>query len=351
MNEFDAACFLAARLLELPAIAEWVSLAHPIAIVDEAQDLGEHRFAMLRALDMKCQMLAAADDFQCLDPRQISSVQNVIQWLRKAEEVTSLTDVVRTAQTGILRTALALREGRCILDQLGTPDSSFNTTRTATGFRLIETTAKNSGQPAWSIGNELRQMTGQVAILTPDGSHQLTREALEKVRTKNYPLNKARGTSFGPFHRLEWESGDEERASIIIGKLELAETMSCSEAISALAVCAGDMEVIETTKRLGRLRRVTGRQTVSATEIEGLIRAATRDISRHGRVHVSSIAAMTIHAAKNREFENVLVLWPHTAPAHPDQARRLLYNAITRAQRRCSLIVFGKDRLDHAPFS
>jgi UvrD-like helicase C-terminal domain/AAA domain len=351
MNEFDATCFLASRLLAHPGIAEWIAVAHPIAIVDEAQDLAVHRFAMLRALDTKCQMLAAADGFQCLDQNHIAAVDGVLTWLRGADELVELSEVVRTSQSGILQVARAIREGRSVLDQLGAPTGSIGEARVAAGFRLREVPASNAGIIAWAIGFELMKMAGGIAILTPDSRYSLLRAALEKVRTEKFNLNKAKGMTFGPFHRLEWETGDEERASTIIDKLNLAETMSFTDAMSALAVCAGDIEIIETTKRLARRRRIAGLQTVSCSELEGLIRAAARDISRHGRAHSSSIEAMTIHAAKNREFQNVLVLWPHTAPADPDQARRLLYNAITRAQRRCSVIVFGKDRLGSPPFS
>jgi hypothetical protein len=351
MNEFDGPCFLAARLLELPAIADWVSITHPIAIVDEAQDLTEHRFAILRALAVKCEMVAAADGFQCLDQAQFDAVDATLRWLRGATEVVQLTDVVRTSVAGLVQVARAIRDGRSVLDQMGPPTGSSIEVRVAAGIRLREVPASNAGIVAWAIGFELMNMNGEIAILSPDSRHALVRGALEKVRTEKFNLNKTKGTTFGPFPRLEWEIGDEERASTIIGKLELTETMSCSDAMTALAVLDGDVEIVETMNRLARLQRITGRQTISSIEIENVIRIATRDLFRHGRIHRSRIGAMTVHAAKNREFDNVVVLWPHTAPADPDHARRLLYNAVTRAKQRCSIIVFGKDRLRSPPFS
>jgi superfamily I DNA/RNA helicase len=60
---------------------------------------------------------------------------------------------------------------------------------------------------------------------------------------------------------------------------------------------------------------------------------------------------MTIQRAKNREFPNVIVLWPHTATGSPDHLRRLLYNGITRAQSHCTVIVLGQGRLDAPPFA
>lgn len=50
---------------------------------------------------------------------------------------------------------------------------------------------------------------------------------------------------------------------------------------------------------------------------------------------------MTIHAAKNREFENVIVLWPAQVTGDLEMGRRLLYNAVTRARRRAIVFTQG----------
>ena len=54
---------------------------------------------------------------------------------------------------------------------------------------------------------------------------------------------------------------------------------------------------------------------------------------------------MKIQRAKNREFSNVIVLWPYFVAGSADFLRRLLYNAITRAQNHSSVIVLGQGRL------
>ena len=48
---------------------------------------------------------------------------------------------------------------------------------------------------------------------------------------------------------------------------------------------------------------------------------------------------MTIHQAKNREFESVIILWPLKQAGNLERKRRLLYNAVTRARGRAVLIV------------
>lgn len=59
---------------------------------------------------------------------------------------------------------------------------------------------------------------------------------------------------------------------------------------------------------------------------------------------------MTIQRAKNREFPNMIVLRPHSVTGSAEHLRRLLYNAITRAQIHCSVIVLGQGRLNAPPF-
>lgn len=78
---------------------------------------------------------------------------------------------------------------------------------------------------------------------------------------------------------------------------------------------------------------------------------STEDQSRLGIRQHRGHLAMTIQRAKNREFANVIVLWPHSVTGSAEHLRRLLYNAITRAQRHCSVIVLGRDRLATSPFS
>jgi superfamily I DNA/RNA helicase len=59
---------------------------------------------------------------------------------------------------------------------------------------------------------------------------------------------------------------------------------------------------------------------------------------------------MTIHQAKNREFDSVVVLWPYQASGSDERLRRLLYNAVTRAKKRVLVVVQNPDRLGKAPF-
>jgi DNA helicase IV len=84
-----------------------------------------------------------------------------------------------------------------------------------------------------------------------------------------------------------------------------------------------------------------------------LFRQLSRTLSqrRHfGGRHETQFAAMTIQQAKNREFDHVIVFWPYTVRDDPVQKRRLLYNAITRAKRSCTVLVQSADMLQSPPF-
>lgn len=59
---------------------------------------------------------------------------------------------------------------------------------------------------------------------------------------------------------------------------------------------------------------------------------------------------MTIHQAKNREFDSVIVLWPYEVAGGADRQRRLLYNAVTRAKRQAVVIVQNPERMQQPPF-
>uniref|UniRef100_UPI0035A06C98 ATP-binding domain-containing protein n=1 Tax=Achromobacter insuavis TaxID=1287735 RepID=UPI0035A06C98 len=59
---------------------------------------------------------------------------------------------------------------------------------------------------------------------------------------------------------------------------------------------------------------------------------------------------MTVHGAKNREFDNVIVLWPAAVVGSDDQKRRL-HNAVTRAKERCVVLVQASSHMRRPPFA
>ena len=60
---------------------------------------------------------------------------------------------------------------------------------------------------------------------------------------------------------------------------------------------------------------------------------------------------MSIHAAKNRQFRNVVVLWGPGVRGSDDLQRRLLYNAISRAEEQCTVFVRTQALMNAPPFA
>jgi superfamily I DNA/RNA helicase len=348
LNAFDGPCSLAAGLLEYEPVRQWVARSFPLVLVDEAQDLDEHRMRILQGLSPYCRIAAAADAFQCLyDGRDTAPL---IGWLEGAGQTHRLTQPRRTQQQGLLGAALAVREGRDIKTVLTANSFNNRTTWNGAGFRLLETSAtqNNTGLLAWSIANEIAQRQGSFVILTPDAGNAIIRAALTTVQTKQW--RRKNGATFGPYPHL-WDRHDTEEADALLASVALPENGSWADLRPFLAPLAGHAAIAQVISRMDRLRRVLGQTQFAASQVAELVREAVRDRARLGFRQERGNLAMTIQRAKNREFPNVIVLWPYTATGSPEHLRRLLYNAVTRAQDHCTVIVLGQGRLNTPPFA
>lgn len=348
LNEFNGPCSLAANLLEHEPVRQWVARTFPLVLVDEAQDLDEHRLRILQGLSQSCRIVAAADAFQCLqDGRDTAPL---IDWLEGAGQTHRLTRPRRTNQQGLLAAALAVREGRDIKAVLTANTFNSRTTWNGVGFRLLEAPIKknNSGLLAWSIANDIAQRQGPVVILTPDAGNANIRAALNTVQTKQH-TRKNSGATFGPYPHT-WDRHDNEEADALISHVALPETASCADLCALLTPLSGHAAIAQAIRRMERLRKAHGQSAFTAEQVTEFVRESVRNRSRLGFRQQRGHVAMTIQRAKNREFPNVIVLWPHTATGSPEHLRRLLYNAITRAQNHCTVIVLGQNRLNAPPF-
>ena len=348
LNEFDKPCFLAASLLGLRAVQQWVARGYPLIVVDEVQDLDKHRLGILQGLATSCHLLAAGDAFQCLTDQHDTAP--LIDWLENAGETHHLTRPMRTAQHGLLAGALAVREGRDIKAVLAKKTFKNGSSWSGPGIRLLEVPAqkKNTGLLAWSISNEIAQRNGPSVILTPDSTNAILQNALRTVQTRPWPRNN--GATFGPFS-IRWDREDKQQADELLGELALPQTATYAELYAILAPLAAQAPIAHVMSRVDRLRRVQGKERFSSQSISEFIHESVRNQSRLGFRPQRGHNAMTIWRAKNREFANVIVLWPHSVTGSPEHLRRLLYNAITRAIDHCSVIVVGKGRLDAPPFA
>ena len=349
LNDFDGPCCLAASLLEHDTVRDWVARTFPLIIVDEAQDLDPYRARLLQELSRSCQIVAAADAFQCLNDK--NNPAHLTSWLESAGQTHHLSQPRRTGQQGLLAAALAVRNGEDIKAVLKSSTSNGSTKWRGAGFLLFDVVARknNCALLAWTIANEICSHPGATIILTPDAKNTIVRNALQTVITRRWTRKNSK-TAFGPY-RVEWERSDAEAASDLLRDVVLPAKARCAEFQSALTHLAQHAAIAQALRRMDRIRRVCGRTEFVGAEILEFVRESMRNQSRFGFREHRDHTAMTIQRAKNREFPNVIVLWPHSATGSAGHQRRLLYNAITRAQNHCTVIVLGKNRLNTPPFA
>ena len=344
LGEFDGPCCLAAGLLDDQGIRRWVAASYPLVLVDEAQDLDVHRSGILRPLTESAHAIAGADEFQCLyDGRD---TRELMEWLAGTGETTRLTDPMRTDQAGLLAAANAIRNGQDVRAILRQSDRAQNPTWYANGFRLVEAPAANAGIVGWNIANQMRNCQGPIAILTPDSRNQLLLDALTMVNERAWGKD---GNTFGPF-RFEWEDRDEDTARNLADRIDFPDQTDYDECIDVLRPHEEHAAVAAVMGRVRRRRRAFGQLEFRREHITALIEDAVRNQARHSARSRRGNVAMTIQRAKNREFPNVIVLWPHSATGSNEHRRRLLYNAVTRATGHCSVVVVGQGLCNRPPF-
>ena len=101
---------------------------------------------------------------------------------------------------------------------------------------------------------------------------------------------------------------------------------------------------------VARQRRVLGVEEIRADQVRQQLDRTLTARRRYARAERNELVAMTIQQAKNQQFTHVVVIWPYTIPNDNEQKRRLLYNAITRAQRSCLVLVQAQTLLNMPPF-
>lgn len=332
---FEECCRRAGALLALPAVRKWVASTYPIVVVDEFQDSKEGQLAIVQGLAEVCSALVAGDEFQDLDAEGASPA---IAWVKSVSDAVTLSTVHRTSVAGLLGAATALREGRSVA--------------TGRGFECVGVPRAPLG--AWHAAKFIagRGRGDSVAVLAPvsPGRSAFVRDLVHRVGAS--PLGKPPRV-FGPYD-LPWERGDVDEGASVATRIGIPD--GDDEAV----VAAGSLQLSDSgvdrmiSQWLDRRRRVRGQVEFTALEL----REATKRIIQQHRTHRTShrrFAAMTVHQAKNQEFDHVVILWPYEVTGSSERQRRLLYNAVTRARKRAIVIVQNnptkKDRLKERPFT
>lgn len=327
VDDFDLQCKLAADLLSRDVVGGWVCTGYPVIILDEAQDLDARRLRLLAELCSRATVLVAFDDFQCLDPELRPSP--VAKWLPTVCEVELLQKPKRTAVPTLLSAASSIRAGE--------------PPKEGSGFKLVGCPSTNQAAAFLATTLQFPGQAKSIAVITPARVGGYAKELVEKVCTKPCGSKK-----YGPFH-IAWECGTSSSMDEIEA-LDIAGNSSPDELLAVLASVSQSNLGASLERWVRRQRDVLGRGKIERMEV--LDRARRQLALQRARTHRSDLGrrAMTVHQAKNREFDGVVVLWPYTVGGDEDAKRRLLYNAVTRARKWCKVITQGEDALKKAPF-
>lgn len=322
-GDFGATTSAAAKLLE-HGMAPWVARTYPLLIVDEMQDCKGGEVGLIAELARHLTCLAAADGFQDLSGEEGNEA---IDWASSEGHVRRLAKVHRTSQAGLLDAAGALRGG-----------SALTNNRWA-GFEVLSAPKAPMGAAItnWRIKSWSKH--GRLAVITPTtwARSKFVAGLTQWCSTKKAKSSRSTDTA-GPYD-LPWESNDSESCEQLRMTLALPDDplalMEC-EALRKQAEAKGASDL---AAWLRHQRFVLGRSEVAVGTVVKELALLVRRRRAYGGAGTRRRLALTVHQAKNREFDTVIVLWPLAVRKGLQQQRRLLYNAITRAKKHAVVIV------------
>ncbi len=331
--DFGRVAGSAARLLQSQTVGGIIGATYPLIIIDEFQDCHGPLLQFVAALSKHASVLLAADEFQLLD----SSVMGcpAVEWARTetaagAGTIEELTICHRTTVTDILDAARGLRENI-----------------PATGRTIPVVCCPNHGPAAWKILERLvccassDRWTGTCALICP--SHD---PVLEKVLESC--ANQLSKKKLAPIRWQVEVSAKEERCRTA-ASLGLATATPDSDGSWQTPSRPLAWVATNVLNRVQRFARLRGIDAIPHSLVERHVDMVVHE-QRAYWSHSSSRTVTTVHGAKNREFDNVFVLWPYKVPPDVALRRRLLYNAVTRSRRNCMVLVLGnEDRARNDP--
>ena len=326
-DQYDAQCDAAGALLERSEVRGWAAASFPIVLVDEAQDLKPQRLRMLRALAQSARTLIAADEFQCLDAALRPNP--LIGWMRDTCEPEVLDQVRRTNVFALLAAATAIRGGAA-------PTAG-------NGLQILA--AQGVPVVAAMLASTIRwRQGGRVAVITPSLQGGFAQSVVRRV------CENSCGTQQNGPYAIRWERSEQDETAALMDGFQLNGVVSMADALAALEALPRSGPIRETCNWVRHQARARGRTEFSRADIEVVI---TRQVALRRQRYGSDnydFTAMTVQQAKNREFEGVFVLWPYQIGGDAEHKRRLLYNALTRAQRWCTVVAQNAALLQAAPF-
>lgn len=186
---------------------------------------------------------------------------------------------------------------------------------------------------------------GNVAIITPSMSGAFVRDTVAKVTRQACGRH-----GNGPF-AISWDRSERDEVQAVIAGFEMAEGASASATITALRRLPTSYALRQSIAWVERQVRTRGMDDFRRLDIVEIIGRNLSQARQRSNRAEAAFTAMTVQQAKNREFDGVFVLWPYQVGGDDEQKRRLLYNAVTRARRWCTVVAQGPAVPRNAPFT
>lgn len=313
---FEKILSLSVNLLKSSTIRKVIGAAYPLIIIDEFQDCHGIMLKFVEYLSRCSSMLVAADAFQLLNEKVEGCPAT--EWIEclvseNRAKIKTLDICRRTSNTAILKAAECLREKRKSNDKT-----------------ISVVSCPNPKMAAWKIVDALllkfyvKDWDGNCAIIFPSNDDYI-KNVVDACSTyaKKYdriPI---------VFHK---EISPDQHVQRVLKDIGFEEKGAQCIYSSATSNPTGQ-QVIDCVRKQVKLRGLP-----DATE-KIVVSYAERIVHYHRSYSPKEAKRIlvTVHGAKNREFDNVIVLWPYRV--REDLKRKLLYNAITRARKNCMLLL------------
>lgn len=315
-------CQIATELLDFKIVKEVMKFSYPIIVVDEFQDCEEGHLQIIKKISENNSLLIAADDFQKLD-NELNSL--AVNWLNESIICEELSTIFRTNDNKILNSARALR----------------NNTQAEDAIEVKFVASKDLA--AWTVASQIEwyskmeQEGRSLALISPVGQkNAFIRDTLNRLQ-RGFEKSNLRPHPFIIESEKKITVDEVLKKCTGLGK-KIVLTVEMLESWKTIDDICLQM-AITYTKRIMKLRNSN---SISVDEFKRALSSRLHFASTFLSIKKDNRVFLTVHGAKNREFDDVFILWPQYGLVGNElYLRKLMYNAVTRARRKVILIVQG----------
>lgn len=311
------------NLLENKNILEYLSVSYPIIIIDEFQDCRGYIFEIIKRLSNSAFLLLAADPFQ-----QLFEDENfeAIDWVKQIKfdfiNLDEENKIWRTSNSKIINSAYCLRTGN---------NSDSN------NIKVFPCPSHHIASALVTRTISYNLKSKSIAIISPtkEESSPFVRDTLSGLK-KSYHNN-------GPYYSLLYRIQETE-PDIILKSFSNKKVYTKKELVK---IDKKDDYVLRMSiENVLRKMSLRNSNVISKEGLVSIVDLMCHNFENFIKRDISSkLVFTTIHGAKNREYDTVIVLWStyKTKNFSGYYQRKLLYNAITRAKKNAIVIVQHKN--------